>query len=82
MNRLLTYLAGFLNANAPQSSTRLCGILTTLGAITFAFVHPTETASIAAMLAGAAAFFFSRVKGLTPGAAPVSPSDNGSEEKP
>lgn len=53
-------LSGFVTQHAPESSTRLAGLLLTLATIVFAFAHPAETASIAALGSSAAAMFFSR----------------------
>lgn len=44
------------------SSTRLSGIACVVSGLTFAFLHPTESASIGVILGGGGLAFFNRAK--------------------
>lgn len=49
------------------SSTRLSGIACVVSGLTFAFMHPSESASIGVILGGGGLAFFNRAKSeLTP----------------
>lgn len=73
---LIHYAKGFLDATRPEcSSTRLAGLSATVGGIVFAYVHPSESATVAALLAAAFSFFYGRDKATIPAASPESKPD-------
>lgn len=48
------------------SSTRLSGLACVISGLVFAFLHPSESASIAALLGGGGLSFFNRTKSDAP----------------
>lgn len=62
MKDAIRWISGFVRADMPQSSTRLAGLSVTGGAIVFAFRHPDQAATVAALLAGAVGTFYGRTR--------------------
>lgn len=66
--RFLKWLAGSITdpIQGTLSSTRLSGLACVASGLVFAFMHPSESASIGVILGGGGLAFFNRVKSDTP----------------
>lgn len=66
--RFLKWLVGAVTdpVQGTMSSTRVCGIACVASGLVFAFMHPSESATIGVMLGGGGLAFFNRVKSDTP----------------
>jgi membrane protease YdiL (CAAX protease family) len=49
-----------------MSSTRVCGFACVISGLVFAFMHPSESASIGVILGGGGLSFFTRTKSDAP----------------
>lgn len=64
MNRALMFILGAVRdpVSRDLSSTRLAGLTCVGSGLVFAFLHPSESASIAALLGGGGFAFLNRAK--------------------